>query len=144
MTSKKLKHEIVCPYCDKTMGKQGIYGHIRGNHKGMEDDYRARFPPKMTSIKPKKNEPKHEIKEPEPKPKPDPIEEIMTEEIKEPEIKVEVKEPVKEVVKPVAPVVPVGDVKSVKGKSFLDWLFGEDEDKSGVSKSNKDEDDDWL
>jgi len=142
MATKRIKHEIVCPYCDKTMGKQGIYGHIRGNHKGMEDDYRSRFPPKMTSLKPKKNEPKHaEIKEPEP----DPIEEIMSEEIPEPEIKEEVKEPVKEVVKPVAPVIPAGDVKPAKSKSFLDWLFGEDdEDKSGVPKPDKDEDDDWL
>ena len=137
MATKRIKHEIVCPYCDKTMGKQGIYGHIRGNHKGMEDDYRSRFPPKMTSIKPK-----HEIKEPEPEPEPDPIEEIMTEEIPEPEIKEEVKEPVKEVVKP---AVPAGDVKPAKSKSFLDWLFGEDdEDKPSVSKSDKDEDDDWL
>jgi len=137
----KLKHEIECPYCHKTMGKQGIYGHIRGNHKGMEDDYRSRFPPKMTSIKPKHEKLK---KEEVPEPEPDPIEEIMTEEIPEPEIKEEVKEPVKEIVTP-APIKEGEKSPSKKGSSFLDWLFGEDdEDKPGVSKSDKDEDDDWL
>ena len=143
MANKKIKHEIECPYCHKTMGKQGIYGHIRGNHKGMEDDYRARFPPKMTSLKPKDKEP-----DPDPDPDPEIIEKIMNEE-PQPETKSEPKpklEPAKEVPKPEPIIVKDGDKKSKKGDSFLDWLFGEEEDKPSVSKpkpDSKDKDDDW-
>lgn len=137
MASKKLKHEIECPYCHKTMGKQGIYGHIRGNHKGMEDDYRSRFPPKMTSLK-SQHEPKEEIKS---EPDPDPIEEIMNEEPKE-QPAIEEKKPEPEPVKetPAPEVKPEGEKSpSKKGGSFLDWLFGGNEE----PKDKSEKDDDW-
>jgi len=116
-----------CPDCGRETSRRGMHLH------------------RLKHVREAERKAKEQQITKDPGPEPDPIEEIMNEEIPEPEIKEEVKEPVKEVVKPVAPVVPAGEVKPVKGKSFLDWLFGEDdEDKSSVSKSNKDEDDDWL
>lgn len=149
--TKKNMVTIECPYCNKTMGKQGIYGHIRGNHKEMENDYRTRFPPKMTSLKPtteSQNAPEKEIS--------NTIEETMTEEESKPISQPEQPEHEFEEETPVPASLKTeekenGDTAPTKGKSFLDWLFGdEDEDKeeeSGTgkpgSKKNKDEDDWW-
>ncbi len=128
--NKRIKHEIECPYCNTMLGKQGMYGHIRGHHKGMEEDYRTRFPPKMTSLKPK----------PDPKPKEEPkmndqIDDILNDEprlypvpIKE-EPKQEPKpkpEPIIETPKQGPEPEPVvkdsGDKEPKKAKSFLDSI----------------------
>jgi len=136
--TKKDMVTIECPYCNKVMGKQGIYGHIRGNHKDMEDDYRTRFPPKMTSVKPK-----NKIVPEEPK---DIIEETMPEE-PQPQPVIETSAPKEESKPEPEPVIvkESGDPKAKKGQSFLDWLFGDDEEKpkSESKTGTKKEDDDW-
>ena len=112
-----------CPDCGRETSRRGMHLHRLKHVREAE----------------RKAKEQQITKEPEP----DPIEEIMTEEIPEPEIKEEVKEPVKEIVTP-TPIKEGEKSPSKKGSSFLDWLFGEDEDKPGVSKSDKDKDDDWL
>lgn len=149
---KKHKFEIVCPYCNKTLGKQGIYGHIRGNHPDKEEEYRKNNPPKMSSIRnhtpytpePTKDEPEKEtMTEEEKKPIPEPE---KPQEVPKPEPK---PEPVKEEPKPEPKPEPKkeGEQKPKKGKSFLDWIFSEEEeddtDESSVSKPKTKEKDFW-
>jgi len=121
-----IKTKIKCPYCDKEMGKQGIYGHLAGNHPDKEAEYRANNPPKRSNIKPESQEkPKEkeydyseeekgsenyieppETPAPDPKPEPKP----------EPEKK--------EDPKPVPEIKPAeGDKKADKPKSFLSRIL---------------------
>lgn len=126
-----IKTRIECPYCNKKMGKQGIYGHMNGNHPEKVAEYRAAHPPKRSSIPLPVTVTTEEAKPEEPIPiveesKPDPEEtKIESKPEVKPEPKKEDPKPEKKT-EPKPEVTGSGDVKPSKGKSFLDRILDYD------------------